>query len=425
MPVREAAALVDRATSEWGRELVRPATAVDAIAGAAPAVVLEPRDAGTLAAMLQWSDAERLAVVPRGAGTKQAWGGAPERADVVLSTRGLDKGVEHRADDLTATVPAGIGLAALNASLSAEGQWLPLDPMAADDATVGGVVATNDSGPRRLRYGTPRDLIIGIEVALVDGRTARAGGRVVKNVAGYDLSRLLCGSFGALGVVTSATFKLAPAPPASETLVATPARAELLAALAAAIAASPLTPTAVELETPAARLLVRFETTAKAATQQADAAAGLCRHHGAGVERLTPTEEEDVWRRHDAHVAALDGTRVKVSVLPTFVAAILSAAERAAGENHVGWSAVGRVTIGVLLVGLSGHPEGVARVVAALRHEARAAGGSAVLVHAPPAVSASVGPDGGGGDALPLARAVKARFDPNRTLNPGRGPGGL
>src|SRR6185295_11544977 len=157
-----------------------------------------------------------------------------------------------------AILPAGASLAHVNEVLGREGQWLPLDPPLSDRATIGGIVATNDSGPRRHRYGTARDLIIGIEMALVDGRTAKAGGRVVKNVAGYDLSRLLCGSFGTLALIVSATFKLAPL-----------------------LAAAPLTPSAVELDSPPARMLIRFETTPGAAEQQAAAACDLCTRHEA------------------------------------------------------------------------------------------------------------------------------------------------
>src|SRR5712692_10442888 len=265
----------------WGEDRVRPASAVDEVDGCAPLAVLEPSNAATLAEMLGWANAQRLAVVPRGAGTKLQWGAAPLRVDVVLSTAGLNAPVDHCAGDLTATVPAGASLAAVNQIIGREHQWLPLDPAASDRATIGGIIATNDSGPRRQKHGTPRDLIIGVEMALVDGRTAKAGGRVVKNVAGYDLGRLLCGSFGTLAVITRATFKLTPSPPASRTIVATAQHARGLTDLALAIAAAPLTPSAIELQSPPPRLLIRVETTEAAADRQASAALKLCREHGA------------------------------------------------------------------------------------------------------------------------------------------------
>ena len=132
--------------------------------------VLEPGDAASLAAKLKWANAEGLAIAVRGAGTKQAWGAPASRADVVLSTLGLNTPIDHVAGDLVATVPAGATLDAVNDVLRREKQWLPLDPGVSHLATIGGVIATNDSGPRRHRYGTPRDLILGVEIALVGGK---------------------------------------------------------------------------------------------------------------------------------------------------------------------------------------------------------------------------------------------------------------
>src|SRR5215510_1102516 len=171
-----------------------------------PERVVEPVDAAGVAAALQSAAAQNLAVVVRGGGTKPQHRTAPllsqPSAEVVLSTARLSTGIDHVAGDLVATMPAGATLETVNHALRRAGQWLPLDPPRSNRATIGGIIATNDSGPRRHRFGTPRDLIIGIEIALVNGRTAKAGGRVVKNVAGYDLSKLLCGSLGSLAVVT-------------------------------------------------------------------------------------------------------------------------------------------------------------------------------------------------------------------------------
>ena len=166
--------LAGRAERVWG-PAARQAAAADGVAGRMPRVVLEPADATELAAMLQWADAEGLAVVPRGAGTKVDWTPPPPRVDAVLSTTRLNTPIEHCAGDLTVTVPAGASIAAVNRLLAREGQWLPLDPAYAGRATIGGIVAANDSGPRWQRYGTPRDLIIGIEMALASGRVAKAG----------------------------------------------------------------------------------------------------------------------------------------------------------------------------------------------------------------------------------------------------------
>ena len=146
--------------------------------------------------------------------------------------------------DLTVTVEAGALLGDLNRTLAAHGQWLPLDPFFGDRATIGGLLATNDSGPHRHRFGTPRDLVIGVRLATVDGRLAKAGGQVVKNVAGYDLSKLVSGSFGGLAAIVSATFKLSPAPPASGTVLIGPLDSGTVARIAAVMASSQLEPVA-------------------------------------------------------------------------------------------------------------------------------------------------------------------------------------
>ena len=382
----------------------------------------EPGDAAGVGAKLKWANGEGLAVAIRGAGTKQSWGARATRTDVVLSTLGLNAPVDHVAGDLVATVPAGVSLDAVNDVLRRERQWLPLDPVAGSLATIGGIVATNDSGPRRHRYGTPRDLIIGIELALADGRVARAGGRVVKNVAGYDLSKLLCGSFGSLAVITSATFKLAPLPPASSTLIAVLADARALCALALAVAHSPLTPSTIELQSPPHRLLMRFETSPLATGQQIAAAASLCASHGAETGVVSGQAEDDAWRAHERWVSGDTGTVLKLAILPTDVAEMLSRVESVAAGQRVEYSAAGRAALGVIFVQLGGHPEQQAAMVTELRREATARRGSAVLLSAPPDITARLGPWGPNGDTAPIMRAVKARFDPRAILNPGREP---
>src|SRR5215475_7178896 len=219
---------------------------------------LEPVDASQTAAMLEEAGRRGQSLVPTGSATKLGWTRSSSGDDISLSTKRLNAPVQHFAGDLVATIPGGVTLASANGILAQAGQWLPLDPSYPACATIGGIVAANDSGPRRHKYGSPRDLIIGVELALCDGRVARAGGRVVKNVAGYDLSRLVCGSFGSLAVITSATFKLAPLPAASRTVVAVCGKTADAAKLALAVAAEPVTPSAVEIQAPAARLLVRF-----------------------------------------------------------------------------------------------------------------------------------------------------------------------
>ncbi len=365
--------------------------------------VIEPVDAAGVAAALQTATNDGVSVTVRGAGTKLI----PPPQGIVLSTARLTGGIDHVAGDLVATVPAGAPLDLVNEALRRERQWLPLDPPLSHRATIGGIVATNDSGPRRHRYGAPRDLIIGIEVALVDGRTAKAGGRVVKNVAGYDLSKLMCGSFGTLAVVTSATFKLAPVAPFSQTLVATVGDVRTLGELALAIAAAPVTPTAVELQSPPHRLLVRFESTEKAAAAQTKVAGDICAARGATLAVITGQPETDAWRAHESRIFSAAGTIVKIAVLPTDVADMLSIVQRLASAAGVECAISGRGALGIILVRL---PEG--HLIDDVRREASARGGSAIAPGHPVAL----------GDARPIMRAVKARFDPQHILNAGVTP---
>ena len=190
---------------------VRPGAARDSLEGLLPRWFVEPETAAETAEVLKLCNAAGLRVVTKGGGTKMGWGNPPQSLDVILSTRKLDRIIEHAAGDLTATNCRWATLqrgAALQEKLSERGQWLALDPLWPERATVGGIIATNDSGALRATYGSLRDQLIGVTVVLADGTIARSGGKVVKNVAGYDLPKLFTGSLGTLGVITEATFRL-------------------------------------------------------------------------------------------------------------------------------------------------------------------------------------------------------------------------
>ncbi len=369
-----------------------------------------PVTAADMAAAL--ADAARASrrVVPVGAATKLAWHDDPFETADTLSTRGLLDGFAHYAGDLVATIPAGMTLAEANARLAAAGQWLPVDPLFADRATIGGIVATNDSGPRRYRHGAPRDLIVGIEVALADGRVVHAGGRVVKNVAGYDLSRLFCGSHGSLGVVTSATFKLVPLAADSCTLVARLPTLAAALACAQALAHSPLTPSAIELQAPDPVLLIRFETTATARTQMLAATNALLQPSGAETQVVHGDAEHAVWTDHDRRISASTHTLLKVSVLPSAAVRVFTA-----WTPGVQWAANGRAALGVFVVRLQGTADHVATEISRLRRAAELAHGHLTMLDAPPDVKRLAGPSPEA-PAAALMQAVKARFDPHAVL---------
>ena len=422
-PLVQTEVLLDRAVSHLGEEAVRLGADPDAVDGQRPRVVVEPTTADRLAATLAWAAAEELTVLVRGGGTKLEWGGVAGPIDVLLSTAGLDAPLEHRHGDLTATIEAGTTLANVNATLAAHGQWLPLDPLWPERATVGGIVATNDSGPGRHRHGAPRDLIIGVTMALSDGQLAKAGGIVVKNVAGYDLSRLLTGSFGCLAVVTSATFKLAPIPASSRTVSIELGSIEEMDPVIARLVGSPLTPSALELEWPPARLTVRFESVETAVEQQALEVTRLVDGLGS-VTVAGGHDESRLWTRY-AQRWDEPGTVLKVSTLPTALGTTLGWLQSACAQHEMEMSAAGRAGLGVVEVRLRGPVAAQARVITQLRERLDPGSGSVVVRRGDRSLRQQVDPWGPIGDAFPLMHRVKDQFDPGGRLNPGRGPGGL
>src|SRR3984957_11952508 len=195
-----------------GAEHLRPAGPGDSVAGVQAQMVFEPGSETELAAALRGGDATGLGVMPRSGGTKTCWGNPPVRADLILSTARLNRVIEYAWADLTVSVEAGCTIQNLQNALAEHGQRIAVDPLWPERATVGGILSTNESGSLRIRYGALRDLIIGVTIALPDGTLASSGGKVVKNVAGYDLPKLVTGALGTLGVITRAVFRLHPLP---------------------------------------------------------------------------------------------------------------------------------------------------------------------------------------------------------------------
>ena len=369
--------------------------------------MIEPATVDEVAAILVRASANGERVRVRGSGTKLDWG-EPQAADVDVAMTRLNAVVAHRHGDLTATIQAGARLGEVNRTLAAHGQWLPLDPPFADRATIGGVIATNDSGPRRHRYGAPRDLIIGVDFVRADGVRAKAGGIVVKNVAGYDLARLMTGSFGTLAVVTSATFKLFPIPAASQTVVFDGSIAEL-GAIASTIASGQLTPTAIDIHAASregSRLLVRFESTETAAAEQAGRAATLAPSPTIAAGQ----RETELWQLHDAHIWNASGIVVKATMLPAdvtptiaWIADVLSDAD---------WTATGRAALGVLLVRVDAARARQAAFVRDLRARFAPGRGNAAMLRASDDLKREVGVWGAIGNSRAVMTAIKKQFDP-------------
>src|SRR6266568_2660423 len=218
-----------------------------AIDGLLPRLVVTPATVEEVAQVVALTNQQDLTLLTRGGGSRMSLGAPPERIDVLLETNQLTRLLEHEAPDLTCQIEAGLTLAALQAQLATKGQWLALDPPDAEQSTLGGILASNASGPKRLRYGTARDLVIGLRVVQATGEVAKSGGRVVKNVAGYDLNKLYIGSLGTLGIIVEANFKLQPFPIKERTLLLTFANIQDTMHSVTSLLSSLLTPSALEL----------------------------------------------------------------------------------------------------------------------------------------------------------------------------------
>jgi glycolate oxidase FAD binding subunit len=420
---------------------VRDASPLDAIEGVQPRHVAEPSRPEALAALLACASREGASIVIRGGGTKIDWGTRPKPVDLVISTRRLNRVLAHAHGDLTATVEAGITLRGMNEELARHRQWLPVD-VAFDATTVGGMIATNDSGPLRHRHGTPRDLLIGVHLAMTDGRVVKAGGTVVKNVAGYDLGKLVSGSHGSLAAIVTATFKLAPLPGASTTVVAAYRDPDALAAAVSRVSASQIEPSSFDVDAIAGskrtgpyRLLVQFASTQSAIDAQVDELRRLAAADS--FELSTGPAEAEVWRGQTAApwvaTGAAAGAVVRASWLPANLRALLSlldeiAADIGASDGPSGGASggasvqlLGRAGVGAGLIRVDGAAAAIVAAIERLRARADVVG-HVVVLRADPQVKHEVDVWGAPGDHEALLRAVKRAFDPAGILIAGRGP---
>jgi glycolate oxidase FAD binding subunit len=411
-----------------GSNAVRAGTAADAIEGVQPAAVVEPESPEAVASVLAWASDARRTVVVRGGGSKLSWGRTPSTIDVILSTRRLSRVRSHAHGDLTAEVEAGLRLEAMNRELSKQRQWLPLESAFAD-ATIGGMLSTNDAGPVQHRFGTPRDLLIGVQLATTDGRLVKAGGNVVKNVAGYDLGKLVTGSFGSLAVIVGATFKLMPLSSTVGTQHVTFTDRAAAARAAHAVAASQLDPIALDLRTASTtpgqtdapvELLVRFASTAAVVDAEMRKAAGLlAQFEPARTVAAVGGEDEALWRAHGARPWEVTGTVIRLSWLPAKLEAVLALLAGLPERTKHEFSC--RAGIGLGLLRIDGDDATHGDIVLTLRRHPDLFRQVTVL-RADRALKAAVDVWGGNTSAAVLHGAIKRAFDPAGILNAGRGP---
>ena len=411
-----------------GAENAREATAEDAVDGVAPSYVAEPGSVEEVSALMRFADAEGLAVAPKGGGTTMTLGNPPRELDLILGTTRMGEVVEHVPGDQVVRVQSGIRLRELQERLAGSDQMLGVDPPEeGEGATVGGVVAANSSGPRRYRYGTLRDLIIGVTVVLADGTVARAGGKVVKNVAGYDLSKLFTGSLGTLGVIAECNFRLHPRPETARTVAVDLPDTASAGGASQAILHAQLVPSAVELYWGGGtRLLtVLIEGIPRGVEAQAQTASHILGGFGE-VRTLSDEEAGSSLRPSSPADHGDDGVAIKISAPPAELTGVLDSTLGACSRAGIEPRITGHAGTGVTYVGLpGGDVEAQARAVEELREIWTRRGGSVILRGAPPAFKARVEAWGPLGSRLELTRRVKERFDPRGILNPGRFVGGI
>ena len=397
------------------------------IDGLTPKAVVSPASVWEIQDVLRFAASQHLSVIPAGSGSKLQSGNPPEKVDIVLAMTRINEVVEYEPADLTVTVEAGIQLTSLQEKLADNGQFLPLNPPYASRCTLGGIVAANASGSLRLRYGTARNLVLGLRVVHASGTVVKSGGKVVKNVAGYDVNKLYIGSFGTLGILTEMTLKLSPIPARQALLTAQFQDMQAAAKTGLSIVGSQTLPDFVNLlvnsEHAGPTLVAGFGGDAETVTWQLEQARRIMELNGAiGVKEV---EGESFQKLNDAIRAFAESENesrtviVQVNLKRTDIAEF---AENVLTNNAEMLALLGS---GVLYLKME-QVEGLAETLATLRERVVAAHGNLIIESAPPELKQQLDV---WGPVAPRARnlmqQLKARFDERNLLNPGRFVSGI
>ncbi len=414
-----------------------------AVDGILPRLVVTPTTVEEVARIVALANQHDATLLARGGGSRMSVGGLPEGIDVLLETKKLSRVLEHEVADLTCHVEAGLTLAALQAQLAAKGQWLALDPPDAEQATIGGILASNASGPKRLRYGSARDLVIGLRVVQANGEITRSGGNVVKNVAGYDLNKLYIGSLGTLGIIVEANFKLHPRPVAERTVLLTYTNASDAMHTVISMLGSVLTPGALELidagaandmsdffgvklPTDGYTLAINFEGSRTTIDRQLDETRLLARKYGAMLaDDLAGEAQDRFWDVVREHMRGV--VTCKVAILVTNVASYLQQVAQICRRHKLETAIVAHAGNGILYIELR-PGDATARLVEAiaeLRLQAQEARGSLVVERCPVDLKRLINVWGEPGSDFYLMQRLKNQFDPKGTFVRGRFVGGL
>jgi glycolate oxidase FAD binding subunit len=390
--------------------------------GKPPNCLVYPQTPEQLAAVITTADENNWRVLPCGSRSKLTWGGLSKDIDVVVSTERINKLIEHAIGDLTVTVEAGMKFSHLQQILADARQFLALDPSTPASATIGGIVATADTNSLRQRYGSVRDQLLGITFVRADGKIAKAGGRVVKNVAGYDLMKLFTGAYGTLGIISQVTFRVYPIQEASGTVVLTGA-AGAISQAANMLRGSALTPTQADLISAqlvsnlelgqGLGLIARFQSISESVKEQSHRLWELGQNLGLAGSFFADTDESHLWQRLSAQIHSPGTESVitcKIGVLPTTAIEVLQQVE--VGLVHISSG------LGVLQVENKNQ-------VLQMRSLCQSHNGFLTVLQAPVPVKKQIDVWGYAGNALPLMRQIKQQFDSKNILNPGRFVGGI
>ncbi|MCC6442807.1 MAG: FAD-binding oxidoreductase [Armatimonadetes bacterium] len=418
-------AVIDGAAGRW------------AVEGLTPAAVVCPRSMEEAACVLRWACEENIGVVPQGGGTLIHAGYAPDRDFIVISLGLMNRLVNYQPADMTITLEAGMTLAALQSILAEKGQFLPVDPPCPRQATLGGLIATASSGPSRYGYGTLRDMLLGIRTAMPDGSIVKGGGRVVKNVAGYDTPKLFTGSWGTLGVIGEITFKVRPLPSATATALWGFEHPDQAEPLVAALIDSDLLPAFLELTSASLLqdalpdslsnapfiLSAGFDGNREAVAWQLEHAGGIVQGKGMAAPVVLRGEAEKGCRAALSESIAVGGAALfcKASLLSSQVTAFCERAGKAARELSLPVAVACHAGSGIVHLRLADGPDNVAIAwLERIGEAAQAAGGNLVVLKGSPAVKRAVPVWGRPTGDRDLMKRVKAKLDPKGILNPGR-----
>jgi glycolate oxidase FAD binding subunit len=425
-----AGALASRLSAERVREETGVCAAA-AIDGAVPRWVVTPVSLEEIASVIALAHDERLAVAVRGAGTALELGRPPSRLDVVVDLQRLDHVLEYEPDDLTVTVQAGVTAGALAQRLAAHRQLLPIDPPGWGARTLGGLAATHMSGPLRARYGTMRDLLLGVRFVQADGVVTWGGAKVVKSVTGYDIPKLMTGALGTLGVLGELTLRLHPQPEFEGTWLLAFRSAAAAHECVSRLVDSTVQPNRVELlneraiaacglPRAVAAVALSVATVEPAVRSQQVMITTMAQKAGATVQTMGAT----FWRAYDRALADAPGITLRVATLVSRLGDTLSAITETITPAPL---VAGAATAGVLRVALNGGDVAAAvGSIERLRAVVAPAGGSVVVERGPRALRVEIDPWGPVADSeLAIMRGLKNEFDPRGVLNPGRFVGGL